>query len=69
MSEYDNRLNQSMECEQLPKLLCTQVKGLVVLSRIVLGSVVLLLDGEIDRLVDVEGDANVLRNMSRILTW
>ena len=63
MSEYDNRLNQSMECEQLPKLLCTQVKGLVVLSRIVLGSVVLLLDGEIDRLVDVEGDTNVLQNV------
>jgi len=63
MSEYDNHLNQSMECEQLPKLLCTQVKGLVVLSRIVLGSVVLLLDGEIDRLVDVEGDTNVLQNV------
>jgi len=53
-----------MEREQLPKLLNTGTKGLVMLDRIVLILVVFLPDRGIDRLVGVGGDANVLRNVS-----
>ena len=52
-----------MECEQLPKLLYTGMRGLVVLGRIVLGLVILLPNKGIGRPVGVEGDANVLRSV------
>jgi len=57
-----------MGYEQLPKLLDIETKDLVSLDQIVLTLVVFLLDRGIDRLVGVGGDANVLRNVSRILT-
>jgi len=57
-----------MECGQLPKLLDTEMKGLVVLDQIALILVVFLLGRGIGHLVGVGGDANVLRNASRILT-
>jgi len=53
-----------MEREQLPKLLDTGMKGLVMLDQIALIPVVFLPDRGIDRLVGVGGDANVLRNVS-----
>ena len=56
-----------MERGQLPKLLDTGMKGLVMLDQIVLVLVVFLPDRGIGRLVGVGGDANVLRNASRIL--
>ena len=56
-----------MEHEQLPKLLYIEMTDLVSLDQIALVLVVLLLDREIGRLVDVEGGANVLRNVSQIL--
>jgi len=56
-----------MEHEQLPKLLDTGMKGLVMLDQIALSLVVFLPDRGIDLLVGVGGDANVLRNASRIL--
>ena len=54
--------------ELLPKLLGIRMKSPVSLDRIALVLVVSLLDREIGRLVDVEGGANVLRNVSQILT-
>jgi len=57
-----------MERGQLPKLLDTEMKGLVVLGQIALVLVFSLPNRGISRLVDVGGDANVLRNASRILT-
>ena len=54
--------------EQLPKLLDTEMKDLVTLDRTVLVLVVFLLGRGIGHLVGVGGDANVLRNASRILT-
>jgi len=57
-----------MEHEQLPKLLDIEMRDLVDLDRIVLILVVFLLGREIGRLVGVGGDANVLRNVSQILT-
>jgi len=57
-----------VEREQLPKLLDTEMKDLVTLDQIVLVLVVFLLGRGIGRLVDVGGDANVLRNVSQILT-
>jgi|SRR5712671_445639 len=56
-----------MEHEQLPKLLDTGMKGLVTLDQIALVLVVFLPGKGIGRLVGVGGDANVLRNVSRIL--
>ena len=49
--------------EQLPKLLGIGMRGLVMLDRIVLILVVYLPNKGIDRLVDVGGGANVLRNV------
>src|SRR5882672_11870893 len=57
-----------MGCRQLPKLLDTGMKGLVMLDQIALVLVVFLPDRGIGRLVGVGGDANVLQNASRILT-
>ena len=56
-----------MGCKQLPKLLDTGMKGLVMLDQIALVLVVFLPDRGIGRLVSVGGDANVLRNASQIL--
>src|SRR5712675_3217887 len=56
-----------MERGQLPKLLDTGMKGLVMLDQIALVLVVFLPDRGIGRLVSVGGDANVLRNASQIL--
>src|SRR5712675_729593 len=56
-----------MEHKQLPKLLDTGMKGLVMLDQIALIPVVFLPDRGIDLLVSVGGDANVLRNASQIL--
>ena len=49
--------------EQLPKLLGTGMKGLVGLDQTVLVLGVFLPSKGISRLVDVEGDANVLRSV------
>src|SRR5712671_5202200 len=54
--------------EQLPKLLDTEMRGLVMLDQIALVLVVFLPDRGIGRLVGVEGDANVLRSALQILT-
>ena len=54
--------------EQLPKLLDIGTMDLVRLGQTVLVLVVFLLGKEIGRLVDVEGDANVLRSVSQIST-
>ena|SRR5712672_3279249 len=56
-----------MEREQLPKLLDTEMRGLVMLDQIVLAPVAFLLGRGIDRLVNVGGDANVLQNALQIL--
>ena len=53
--------------KQLPKLLDTEMRGLVTLNQTALILVIFLLDRGIGRLVGVEGDANVLRNVLRIL--
>ena len=68
MLECGSLRSRPMEHEQLPKLLDTEMKDLVSLDQIVLILVVFLLDREIGRLVGVGGDANVLRNVSQILT-
>ena len=54
--------------KQLPKLLGTGMRGLVMLDQIALVLVIFLPDRGIGRLVGVEGDANVLRNALRIST-
>jgi len=56
-----------VEREQLPKLLGIGMKGLVMSDQIALIPVVFLPDRGIGHLVGVGGDANVLRNVSRIL--
>jgi len=56
-----------MGCGQLPKLLDTGMKGLVMLDQIALVLVVFLPDRGIGRLVGVGGDASVLQNVSQIL--
>jgi|SRR5712675_3321520 len=68
MSECGSLRSRLVERGQLPKLLGTEMRGLVVLDRIALALVVYLLDRGIGRLVGVEGDANVLRNALRIST-
>jgi len=68
MSECGSLRSRLVERGQLPKLLGTEMRGLVVLDRIALALVVYLLDRGIGRLVGVEGDANVLQNALQIST-
>jgi len=63
MSGCDSHPNRLVEHKQLPKLLYTGMKGLVVLDQIALSLVILLPNKGIGRLVGVGGGANVLRSV------
>ena len=66
--ECDSLLSRLRGRELLPKLLDIGMKGQVSLDRTVLDLVAFLPDRGIGRLVDVEGGANVLRNVLQIST-
>ena len=61
-SVCDTHLIQLVECERLPKLLYTPMRGLVSLGQIALNQIVLLLDTGISHLFIVGGDTNVLES-------